>query len=145
MQTIIMYPNCDLGASQFIRAIEVLKNVPFIHIYKNLPRPVYLGLLKYAAAMIGNSSSGIVEAPFFGTPVVNIGSRQSGRERAANVIDVSYSAREIVRAIRQFQKNGFERIYKKNPYRDLNTEKRIVQILRTLKLNAKLLNKTLSY
>jgi GDP/UDP-N,N'-diacetylbacillosamine 2-epimerase (hydrolysing) len=142
---IVMYPNCDTGSGAMIREIARYKKYPCMHVYKNLEREVYLGLLKHAAVIIGNSSSGIVEAPFFGTPVINVGSRQSGRERAGNIIDTACVTQHIINAINRFKRNNFARIFKNNPYRDMNTEKNIVKILRTLKLGQKLLNKKLVY
>jgi GDP/UDP-N,N'-diacetylbacillosamine 2-epimerase (hydrolysing) len=144
-QTLIFYPNCDLGGKAIINQILKYKKLNFIRIHKNVERSLYLGLLKHASVIVGNSSSGIVEAPLFGTPVVNIGSRQDGRERAANLVDVGYDKKEIILAIKKFQKNNFRRIYGKNPYRDYNTEKRIVSALRTIKIDERLLNKKLTF
>ncbi len=144
-QTVIFYPNCDMGGQSMIKEILKYRKFPFIRIFKNIERPYYLGLLKYASVLIGNSSSGIVEAPFFGTPVVNIGSRQDGRERAANVVDVPYSKRKIIQAIKRFRKNSYKRIKGGNPYRDLNTDKKITNILRAVKLDDRLLNRRLSF
>jgi len=140
---VVMYPNCDTGSRESIEEIDRFRKNPRMLVYRNLARSVYLGLLKHASVIIGNSSSGIVEAPFFGTPVVNVGSRQFGRERAGNTVDVSYSTRMIRTAIAGFRRNGFKRIFKNNPYRDMDTQKRIVRILRTIALDEKLLNKKL--
>jgi UDP-hydrolysing UDP-N-acetyl-D-glucosamine 2-epimerase len=73
---------------------------------RNLPRRLYLGLLRDAAMLIGNSSSGIIEAASFGTPVINIGHRQDGRERSGNVIDVPVAAAAIRRAIGEIWNRG---------------------------------------
>jgi UDP-N-acetylglucosamine 2-epimerase len=70
-----------------------------IRLFRNLPRQDYIGLMKMANVIVGNSSSGIMEAPTFGTPCVNIGGRQNGRPQATNVINVGYSRHEIKVAI----------------------------------------------
>ena len=70
-------------------------------LYDNLGQQIYLSCLRHLDLMIGNSSSGLIEAPSFKLPVVNIGERQRGRIRGANVIDVGYSVGEIVAGIRQ--------------------------------------------
>jgi UDP-hydrolysing UDP-N-acetyl-D-glucosamine 2-epimerase len=80
-QTVLIYPNADAGGR---RMIEVIKKYPFIKAFKSIPHKEYLSLMKMASVLVGNSSSGIIEAPSFGLPVVNIGSRQEGRERAEN-------------------------------------------------------------
>ena len=144
-QSVIIYPNCDLGSKAMIKEIEKYRRFDCIHIYKNLERSLFLGLVKHASLMLGNSSSGIVEAPFFGTPVVNIGTRQDGRERAGNVIDVDCKKSQIIAAIKRFRNSGFKRIFKNNPYGDKNTERRIVRMLETAKLDQRLLNKQLAF
>jgi len=68
---------------------------------ENLGTQNYFGVMQFAAALVGNSSSGIIESPSFGLPVVNIGTRQTGRVRAANVIDVGYPRAEIVAGIQR--------------------------------------------
>ncbi len=70
-------------------------------LYENLGQRVYLSCLSHVDLMVGNSSSGLIEAPPFGLPAVNIGDRQRGRIRAANVIDVGYSVPEVVEGIEQ--------------------------------------------
>jgi UDP-N-acetylglucosamine 2-epimerase len=72
-----------------------------MHFFKNLPVDVYVKLMKRTACLVGNSSSGIREGAFIGTPVVNIGSREAGRERGRNVLDVSHDRRAIADAIRR--------------------------------------------
>jgi UDP-hydrolysing UDP-N-acetyl-D-glucosamine 2-epimerase len=143
LPVIIVYPNCDFGCEAMIKEIETYRGNSQVSIIKNVPRPVYLGLLKYAAVLVGNSSSGIVEAPFFGTPVINIGTRQNGREQGKNVINTDYSRVAITRALKTFHRCGFKRVYGGNPYKDMDTEKKIVRVLETLKLDERLMNKRL--
>jgi len=96
-----------------------------------------------ADVMAGNSSSGIIEAASLHLPVVNVGSRQNARERSANVADVHAERKAIARAIGQALKNG-KRSYQ-NVYGDGKTGPRIVELLRTLPLDATLLAKTNAY
>ncbi len=84
-----------------IEVIKEYEKYPFIKTFKSLPRREYLSLMKVASVMVGNSSSGIIEAPSFGLPAVNIGIRQEGRERGKNVIDVGHNKTEIIKAIKK--------------------------------------------
>ena len=99
--------------------------------------------------MIGNSSSGIIEAPSFGLPVVNIGTRQAGRERAKNIIDVDYKKEDIKKAIKKalFDKKFKQQVrYSKNPY--IGTQMaglKIAKVLGGITIDEKLLQKKLSY
>lgn len=144
-QTLIIYPNNDPGAEEIIKVIQEYAGLPFIRIAKNLERETFLGLLKIASLMMGNSSAGIIEAPFFGLPVINVGSRQDLRERAENVFDVNYDTQEIIKAVRRIQKTGYKKIFKANPYKNINTEKKIVHILKNIILDDKLLRKRFTY
>lgn len=146
-QTILIYPNADPGGRKMISIIEKFKNHPFIKVYKSIPHKDYLGLMKIVSVMIGNSSSGIIEAPSFNLPVVNIGTRQQGRERAENIIDVGYDEIEIENAIKKALTKEFREKTKncKNPYGDGRAAERIVNVLDKIKINNKLLQKKLSY
>ena len=106
-QIIITYPNNDLGGEQIISKLRALNSdCPEIIVVKSLGRYLYHGLLALAVdpnvriCIVGNSSSGIKETPFFHCPTVNIGSRQNGRLRAGNVIDVGQDAASIADAIK---------------------------------------------
>jgi GDP/UDP-N,N'-diacetylbacillosamine 2-epimerase (hydrolysing) len=144
-QTILIYPNADAGGRKMIEEIKKYEKKDFLQTYKNIPRKEYLGLLKICDVLVGNSSSGIIEAASFNLPVVNIGSRQYGRERAENVIDVAYNKKEIKRAIdKSISNKKFKEKIKniKNPYGDGKTGERVVDILENIKINKKLLQKT---
>ncbi len=109
-----------------------------------MPGPtLYFSLMSCAAAMVGNSSSGLIEAASFGLPVVNIGSRQSGRIRPANVIDVDYDRYAIAGGIRRALQPAFrDRLRNmRNPYGGGVAARDIVQVLRTVPLDARLLQK----
>jgi len=147
-QSILIYPNADAGGRRMIKAIKRYEKYPFIKSFKSLPYIDYLSLMGVASVMVGNSSSGIVETPSFHLPVVNIGSRQEGRERSTNVIDVGYKRKEIAKAIRKalYDKNFRERVRRcKNPYGDGKTGPRIARILAKTKIDSKLLQKKLTY
>lgn len=107
----------------------------------------YLSCLKYFALMIGNSSSGLTEAPSFQLPVVNIGDRQRGRERAANVIDVACSQAAILRAMRKANSPHFRNSLRglRNPYDrfgDGTASKRIKDVLKRIPLSQDLIEKS---
>jgi UDP-hydrolysing UDP-N-acetyl-D-glucosamine 2-epimerase len=109
MQTIWIWPNMDAGSdgiSKGIRVFRETENPDYIHFFKSLPIEYFGPLLKNAACIVGNSSSGIRESAFLGVPSVNIGSRQFGRERGLNVKDAGYDANEIKNAILQQLEHG---------------------------------------
>lgn len=102
--TFWFWPNVDAGSdgtSNGIRAFREQHNLEHIHFFKNMRPLDFLKTLKNSLCLIGNSSVGIRECSFLGIPVVNIGSRQDGRERGANVIDVDYNQAAIQAAIQQ--------------------------------------------
>ena len=147
-QTILIYPNADAGSRAMIEVIKEYEKYPFIKTFKSIPHKEYLSLMKMATVIIGNSSSGIIEAPSFGLPVINIGSRQEGRERAENVIDVDYDKEQIKTAIKKALDDGNfkEKVKKyKSPYGDGKAGVRIVDILSRIKIDKKLLQKRLTY
>ncbi len=109
MGTIWIWPNMDAGSdgiSKGLRVFRETKRPQHVHFFKSLPIEYYAPLLRNAACIVGNSSSGIREAAFIGIPTVNIGSRQSGRERGKNVIDVGYDCIEIEKGIRKQIEHG---------------------------------------
>jgi UDP-hydrolysing UDP-N-acetyl-D-glucosamine 2-epimerase len=103
------WPNVDAGSdgtSNAIRSFRELHNPGNIHYFKNMEPTDFLRLLVGSRCLVGNSSAGIRECAFLGVPTVNIGSRQSGRERGRNVIDVDHRREAIVAAIRRHLDNG---------------------------------------
>lgn len=110
IQTIILWPNADAGSNDISKGIRKWReknrfnnNLRF---FKNLPIDTYVNLMKKTSVLVGNSSSGIREGAFIGTPVVNIGTRQESRQRGKNVIDVDYDSNEILKAINKQIKHG---------------------------------------
>jgi len=107
--TLWFWPNVDAGSdgtSNGIRSYRELKEPSNIHFFKNMEPLDFLRLIYNARCLIGNSSVGIREASFLGLAVVNIGSRQAGRERGENVLDVGYDSQEIRSAIEHHARNG---------------------------------------
>ena len=113
-----------------------------------MPQNDYFSLLRIAGVLVGNSSSGIRESSSFKLPVVNIGTRQDGRERASNVIDVNHERREIAKAIQyaiydEEFKNKLN--HYQNPYGDGKAGLRIADKLSEVKIDRRLLQKKISY
>lgn len=109
INTVWIGPNMDAGSdgvSQGIRHFCDHRQPAYVHFLKSLPIEHYAPLLRNAACLVGNSSSGIRESAFLGTPTVNIGTRQVGRQRGANVIDVGYDREQILGAIRRQLEHG---------------------------------------
>ncbi len=107
--TIWIWPNMDAGSDGVSKGIRIFREHQrpgYIHFFKSLPIESYAVLLNRCSCIVGNSSSGIREAAFLGVPCVNIGSRQSGRQRGVNIIDVNYDAEEIKKAIEKQRKHG---------------------------------------
>lgn len=144
--TIFVYPNADAGSEPIRQQLAALKR-PHVRLFRNLPRQDYLGLMRMATVVLGNSSSGIMEAPSFGKPTVNIGRRQNGRPQSTNVINVGYVRGDIVQAMRRATSAEFlaQARTAKNPYGDGNASRRIVDVLKTIPLDDKLMLKELTY
>ena len=146
---IIIYPNSDAAGRAMINEIETYcKTRRQFQRFRSLPRDEYLCLLKNCLVMVGNSSSGIIEAPAFKIPVVNIGIRQEGRDRSTNVLDASPEMRKIKAAITKCltDKKIISRVKKcKNIYGDGRTGERIARILSKIRLTPSLIQKKLTY
>jgi UDP-hydrolysing UDP-N-acetyl-D-glucosamine 2-epimerase len=141
---IITCPGADSSHSTVIRRLEALAAArPGTRLVRSLGEDVYCSLLREADVMVGNSSSGLIEAPSFGLPVVNIGARQRGRLRASNVIDVGPRREEIAAGIGQALRAEFRRslVGLVNPYGDGRAAPRIVQVLRRVELGRRLIQK----
>lgn len=140
-------PNNDPGSSLIREKILSEKSDENL-IFENFDRLEFLSIMKNSIAIIGNSSSGIIEAPSFNLPSVNIGKRQKNRFRARNVIDVNdFDTIKILKAIKKASSKEFRNQIKKisNPYGDGNSSKRIVNELIKMYKNENLIIKTLTY
>jgi UDP-hydrolysing UDP-N-acetyl-D-glucosamine 2-epimerase len=130
LPAIVLWPNADAGSEDIARGIRKFRehdDDSRLHFFKNLPTDDYIKLMGKTACLVGNSSSAIREGSFAGTPAVNVGSRQEGRERGSNVIDVGYDRHEIVDAVRRQLEHGR---YESEPiYGDGHAGTRIADVL----------------
>jgi UDP-hydrolysing UDP-N-acetyl-D-glucosamine 2-epimerase len=107
--TVWLWPNVDAGSDDISKGLRMYRercSPRFVHFYRNFSVEDYARVLNNSVCIVGNSSSGIREAGFLGVPSINIGTRQYGRERASNVMDVSYDADAIVAAIEKQLAHG---------------------------------------
>lgn len=144
---VIIYPNADPGSEEIIQEIEKERKNPDVRIFKNAPYDVFLSLQKHAALWIGNSSAGIIESGYFGTPVINVGMRQTGRECGGNVKHVSHSRLLMYRIGKHLLRVSDKmKVHPpKSPYGAGNASRLILRILETLPQDSKLLKKQLEY
>ncbi len=136
-QLLFVFPNSDAGSHALIERTRALAaSRPDTHIFVNLPAVTYWSLLGQVDAMIGNSSSGIMEAASFALPVVNVGMRQQGRERAANILDVPADAHAISVALAQALDPVFRTSLRDmaNPYGNGTAAETIARVLATTPL-----------
>ena len=145
-QAVLVFPNSDAGSEDIRRVIELYRR-PFMRIERNLPHSLYAGLMNVATAMVGNSSSGIIEAPLMGLPAVNVGHRQRDRARASNVLDVPHDRQAILDAMRLAMTPEFRTgLSRDSPYvGDGRVSGRIVEVLRQTSIDYKLLTKQIVY
>ena len=144
LQKIFCYPNADAGSRAIIeRARAMAARDAGVRVVVNLPAVQYWGLLRAVSVLVGNSSSGIMEAASFGIPAVNIGIRQRGREHGANVLNVEAEAGAISAALAKAMEPEFRASLRgmQNPYGDGRASEKIVEILRTVPLGEELLLK----
>ena len=128
--TIMLWPNPDAGGADIAKGIRSFRennDSNWLHLFKNLPTNIYIHLMNTAACLVGNSSSGVREGAFIGTPVVNIGTRQNKRLRVSNVIQVDYDASQIEAAIKNQMKHG--KYKSSSVYGDGTAGNKIVDIL----------------
>lgn len=144
---VIILPNNDAGSCLVRDAMYENRRGEY-YFYSNLKRADYLGLLKNAKCIVGNSSSGLLEAPTFQIPAVNIGRRQEMRFRGMNVIDAEFQKDCVVEAIRRAVSDEFRKDLKENcvnPYGDGHSSERILELLLHTKVDEKWLVKNLTY
>ncbi len=154
-QVIATYPNNDAGGRCILRHLQAFNRqmIPDFRLVASLGRYRFHGLLNLigrngCGAFLGNSSAGIKETPVFGCPVVNIGTRQRGRLRGENVVDVPYSTSRIVEAVRRCSHDGeFRAICRRgmNPYGAGNAGRQISETLATIPIDSRLLQKKMTY
>jgi UDP-hydrolysing UDP-N-acetyl-D-glucosamine 2-epimerase len=143
-QLLFISPNPDAGSRELMDRIHTLigarRNARFVTSIDHL---TYLSLLQYVAALVGNSSSGIMEAASFRLPVVNVGLRQKGRERAKNILDSPADRSLIASAIGVALSDAFRSSLSNitNPYGDGHAAEKIARVLSTVSLSESLLAK----
>jgi GDP/UDP-N,N'-diacetylbacillosamine 2-epimerase (hydrolysing) len=146
--TIMSYPNSDVGSHDIIRAIDQFRAVKHLKVVRNIPRHLFVNIMRKASCMIGNSSAGIMEAPLLHLPVVNIGNRQKERLHANNVQFVSHDTQEIIDAVtRAVFDNAYRELVEtcENPYGDGHSSERIANIIAATTVDKKILVKDVTY
>jgi GDP/UDP-N,N'-diacetylbacillosamine 2-epimerase (hydrolysing) len=136
-------PNADAGSRDILQALDAVALPPGSRRVQHLPRALYVAALRHCEVLAGNSSSGIIEAASFGTPVVNVGDRQRLREHGPNVVDVPAQRDAIAAALTQQRDHG--RYAWENAWGDGRSGERIARLLATLPLHPALLEKTNTY
>jgi GDP/UDP-N,N'-diacetylbacillosamine 2-epimerase (hydrolysing) len=143
VQVIALGPNSDAGSLNVRTALEAHASTGDIVLFTHLPRQTFVSWMAAADVLIGNSSSGIIEAATFGTPVVNVGVRQNMRQRNANVIDSSVDPAGLDRALTRAL--AAVRLDRHNVYGDGWAGERIVALLGGLDLSERMMVKTNAY
>jgi len=143
LQVLVCLPNADAGGEAIRHAVSPFAEHPHVRLSRHMERPEFLSWLAGADALIGNSSSGIIEAASLGLPVVNVGTRQQHRERNMNVCDVPVRKRAIVQSLNTVLRQG--RYPCRNIYGDGQAGERIVHLLETISLKPDILHKSNAY
>jgi UDP-N-acetylglucosamine 2-epimerase len=148
LRTLFIYPCSDQGFEGIIAAIQSVENKPGVSVHQNIPASDFAGLQGLAGCLVGNSSAGLIEAPYFGLPAVNVGNRQIGREHAANVLHVPYDRFKIRAAI---ETALFDKPFRDKcrvitpPFGDGTAYRKITDVIASISVDARLLNKRMTY
>ncbi len=146
LQTIVVYPCSDQGYQGVLKAIDEYRDTPGFQIHKNIEAVDFWGLQSGAELFLGNSSSGLMETPYFDLPAVNVGKRQTGRLRDVNVIDAEPETDKILAAIGRARSSAFRaRIVNHFLFGDGHASEKIVRILGEIQIDDRLLSKRMSY
>lgn len=146
-QLVLTYPNADTSGRTIIARLKAFERAyratARVRLFQSLGPQGYTSAMAHAAAMVGNSSSGIIEAASFKLPVVNVGTRQKGRLRPSNVIDVGYASKNILTGIRKALSHEFRKSLNglQNPYGNGMACQKIVKILRRIPIDRRLIVK----
>ena len=108
MNFVAIYPNNDKGSDFILNKLKRLSRNSRFKIYPSLRFEAFLVLMKHSKAVVGNSSAGIREAPFYGIPTVNVGTRQSGRTNNPDIINTSYKKEDIIEGISKAERRTIE-------------------------------------
>ncbi len=146
--TIAIGPNSDAGNREiFKKLVSFSKKFDFLKLYKSIPRSDYLGFLKNCGVLVGNSSSGIIEAGYFTIPVVNIGIRQKDREKGSNVIDVEKEKSEFIykAILKALAMKKQDKVVTDNIYGIGIAAEKITKVLESIQISDDLLRKQIAY
>ena len=143
IQILILMPNSDAGSDSISDVINQYSDSKNVEIIKHAPRLDYLSLIRESLVLVGNSSSGIIEAASFGTYVLNIGNRQKHRERNDNTVDVNFNSKEIEEKFAKLLNLKEQKFI--NKYGDGKASERITSLLKSILINATLMEKTNAY
>jgi UDP-N-acetylglucosamine 2-epimerase (non-hydrolysing)/GDP/UDP-N,N'-diacetylbacillosamine 2-epimerase (hydrolysing) len=142
---VIVHPNNDPGSRGIAQCWDEHANKSGVQAHRDVERSRFLGLMRDAAVMVGNSSSGIIEAASFGTPVIDIGPRQQGRERSENVTNVPWKQSAIVGALNTLRKRKYLRLTGRNVYGGNGTGVKIANVLSSVPLDDRMRRKLITY
>lgn len=148
LQLVVTAPNIEVDRNQIISIInDNMKKNRDLHYFESLGFKQYHSLIPNCEFVIGNSSSGIVEAPYFKIPTVNIGDRQNGRIRHESVIDTGYSVKDIQTGIRRALSSDFRKRLNNMPFKfgDGHAAERIVDIIKGIKIDQDFMRKRLEF
>lgn len=144
---VLIMPNSDAGSLEVRKIISGLEEKDGYFIYYNLNRNDFIAIMKECKFIIGNSSCGLIEAPVFKKPTINIGRRQMNRLQTKNVINCEYDTSQIVDSIKKLDSDMFKKDLEsvKSVYGDGNSSGKIVDILENIQLGKKLTDKKITY
>lgn len=149
LRSLVVWPCSDHGYQGILDAIQEAEGDTLFSVYKNIDAPDFWGLQSEAAVFAGNSSAGLIEAPYFNLPFINIGLRQIGREHGANIIDVSnVNPAAFNTALDQALSKSFRDRLRSQPFTlfgDGKAAERMLHVLKTVELNPALFEKRMTY
>jgi GDP/UDP-N,N'-diacetylbacillosamine 2-epimerase (hydrolysing) len=148
MRTLVIFPCSDHGHQGILDAIAERAGQPHFSFHKNIEAVHFWGLMSEAQVLIGNSSAGLIEAPYFNLPVINLGTRQTGRQRWINVLDCPFESSAFRTALEKAGSDAFRTHLancKEKPFGDGTACKRIVHVLKTVPLDKHLKEKRMTY
>jgi UDP-N-acetylglucosamine 2-epimerase len=145
---VITSPNVEVDRDKIVHFIQekAYQNPSYLYV-DSLGVKKYHSLIPYSKFVIGNSSSGIVEVPYFKVPTINIGDRQKGRIRHKSVIDTDYSVSSIKKGIQKALSSDFRHSLKEMPFKfgDGHAAERMVEIIKNIKVDQNLMRKRLGF
>jgi len=148
LQTFVSYPNSDAGSHAMVSVIEKYRQLAKVHVFKNVPDLAFVNLLRGASALLGNSSLGVLEAPYLKLAVVNVGARQVGRHHVENLFFVPAERQAILRQLELIRHDPETRrrvAGSANPFGDGCTGERVAELLARTPIDQRLLMKRWTY